>query len=86
MFKLSEEHLQKAKEFAVDSRKKKSCNKCYDRGYIGITPENTLVLCTKCVDEAKAIDLWKEYVSGIPELKEYYSELFQEDEEAEEPQ
>ena len=86
MFKLEEKHLQKAKEFAVNSRKKKSCDKCYDRGYIGITPENTLVLCTKCVDSDKAITFWKEYVEDIPELREYYSDLFTDDEESDEPQ
>lgn len=84
MFKLDEEHLQKAKEFAVRSRKRKSCNKCYDRGYIGITPENTLVLCTKCVDSEKALSLWKDYVKDIPALKDYYSELFEAETETEE--
>ncbi len=82
MFKLEEKHLQKAKEFAINSRIKKNCNKCYDRGYIGVTPENTLVLCTKCVDSEKALNYWKDYVKDIPELKEYYSDLFKEDEEA----
>jgi hypothetical protein len=83
MYKLAEEHLQKAKEFAVNSRKKKNCDKCYDRGYIGITPENTLVLCTKCVDSEKTLASWKEYVKDFPELREYYSDLFEEAEEKE---
>ena len=59
MFKLDEQHLDKAKEFAVHNRKKKSCNNCYDRGYIGTTPENTLVLCPKCVDVDKVMEAWK---------------------------
>ena len=83
MFILDEEHLHKAKEFAVLSRKKKNCDKCYDRGYIGITPENTLVLCSKCVDTDKALNYWKEYVKAIPSLKEEYSELFAENESTE---
>ena len=83
MFKLDEKHLEKAKEFAVSNRKKKSCDKCYDRGYIGVTPENTLALCHKCVDMDKALEDWKKYVSEIPELKEQYAELFEEDSEEE---
>lgn len=81
MFKLAEKHLEKAKEIAVRNRKKKSCGKCYDRGYIGITPENTLALCHKCVDMEKALAEWKIYVSDIPELKEQYKELFEEEKE-----
>lgn len=80
MFKLEEKHLQKAKEIAQICRKKKKCNLCYDRAYIGLTPENTLVLCNKCVDSEKAIALWKEYVKDIPELKDFYADLFVEDE------
>ena len=81
MFKLDEKHLNKAKEFAVHNRKKKSCNNCYDRGYIGTTLENTLVLCPKCVDVDKVMEAWKNYVKDIPELKEQYSELFEDEEE-----
>jgi len=80
MYKLEEKHLEKAKEFAVSSRKKKRCDHCYDRGYIGVTPENTLVLCNKCVDMDMAVSKWKEYVKDIPQLKEYYADLFTEDE------
>ncbi|HPR17768.1 MAG TPA: hypothetical protein PLD62_05945 [Candidatus Cloacimonadota bacterium] len=83
MFKLEEKHLEKAKEIAARNRKKKSCGKCYDRGYIGVTPENTLVLCHKCVDMEKAMADWKSYVAEIPELKEQYHELFEEDEKPE---
>jgi len=79
MFKLEEKHLQKAKEIALNSRKKNRCNLCYDRAYIGLTPENTLVLCNKCVDIDKAVSLWKEYVKDIPELKKFYADLFAED-------
>ena len=78
MFKLEEKHLEKAKEFAIHNRKKKKCNACYDRGYIGTTPENTLVLCSKCVDMEKAMEEWKNYIKEIPELKEHYREFFEE--------
>ncbi len=83
MYKLEEKHLEKAKEIAVANRIKKNCKNCYDRGYIGVTPENTLVLCHKCVDLEKSYEEWKEYVSLDPELKEHYKELFEEDPEEE---
>lgn len=76
---LAEEHLEKAKEIVLKNRKKKSCNKCYDRGYLGVTQENTLVICTKCVDIDKSMDEWKEYVSQDPQLKEDFKELFEEE-------
>jgi hypothetical protein len=78
MFKLDEKHLDKAKEIALACRTRKSCNVCYERGYTGITLENTLVLCPKCVDEPKAMTMWKEYVESVPELMEHFSELFEE--------
>ena len=84
MFRLEEKHLEKAKEFAVANRKKKNCNSCYDRGYIGTTPENTLVLCTKCVNIEKALEAWKDYIEDFPELMEHYQELFEEDNKQEE--
>ncbi|MDO9576785.1 MAG: hypothetical protein Q7J16_02780 [Candidatus Cloacimonadales bacterium] len=79
MFKLEEKHLEKAKEFAARNRKKKNCGHCYDRGYIGVTLENTLALCHKCVDMEKALEDWKNYVAEIPELREQYKELFEEE-------
>ena len=81
MFRLAETHLEKAKEIAQKNRKKKSCNKCYDRGYSGVTEENLLVLCQKCVDIDKAMEDWKEYVAQFPDLKEHFKELFEEDNE-----
>ena len=78
MFKLADNHLAKAKEIAVNNRKKKSCSKCYDRGYIGIDQNNLLALCNKCVDVEKATQDWKEYVADIPELREYFKEYFEE--------
>lgn len=79
MFKLAEEHLEKAKEIAVNNRKKRSCSKCYDRGYIGVDQNNLLALCHKCVDVEKATQEWKDYVAEIPELKEHFKELFEEE-------
>ena len=79
MFKLDDKHLEKAKEIAAHNRKKKTCNTCYDRGYIGITPENTIMLCHKCVDIKKAANAWKEYVKSVPELHEYYAEFLNEE-------
>ena len=79
MFRLDDKHLEKAKEFAAHNRNKKSCNTCYDRGYIGVTPENTIMLCHKCVDMEKARNAWKDYVKGIPELHDYYAEFLNEE-------
>lgn len=81
MFKLADEHLQAAIKMIERNRTKKRCNYCYDRGYVGYTPENQVISCHKCVDEEKAMIEWKEYVATIPELKEYYSDLFEEAEE-----
>ncbi|MCF7920386.1 MAG: hypothetical protein K9N06_10800 [Candidatus Cloacimonetes bacterium] len=79
MFRLEEKHLEAVKEIAVRNRKKRSCGKCYDRGYIGINEENLLILCPKCVDMEKAQEEWKEYVSEHEDLKERFADLFEED-------
>ncbi|MCK4957141.1 MAG: hypothetical protein KAS49_05855 [Candidatus Cloacimonetes bacterium] len=81
MYKLEDEHLEKAKEMAKNNRTKKNCDNCYDRGYIGINEQNMLIPCHKCVDLEKVMDEWKSYVSEIPKLKEEFKELFEEDEE-----
>jgi hypothetical protein len=78
MFKLTEEQLGKAKEIALSNRRKKNCGDCYDRGYIGVTEENLLILCPKCVDLDKSMVDWKEYVAEVPELKEQFQDLFEE--------
>jgi hypothetical protein len=77
MFTLDEHHLDEAKKIALNHRKKKSCNHCYDRGWIGVTDGNLLVLCTKCVDMETSMDAWKDYVSNNEDLKEHFSELFE---------
>ena len=78
MFKLEEKHLEAAQEIARKHRRKKSCENCYDRGWIGITDQNLLVLCTRCVDMEAAMEDWKAYVSEHEDLKEHFSELFEE--------
>ena len=78
MFIMEEKHLDVAKAIAAKNRKKKSCDHCYDRGWIGVSEQNLLVLCPKCVDTEKAIEDWKEYVSENEDLKEHFSELFEE--------
>ena len=85
MFKLDEQHLEAARQIAEKHRKKKKCNECYDRGWIGTTEQNLLVLCTHCVEMDAAIEEWKEYVSGHEDLKEHFSELFEEKPLDEEP-
>ena len=77
---LEEKHLERAKEIAAANRIKRTCNKCYDRGFIGTTPDNLLVVCTKCVDVEKAMNEWKEYIIENPELKEMFPEYFEEEE------
>lgn len=80
MFKLDDIHLEAAQQIARKNRRKKSCDNCYDRGWIGVSEQNLLVLCTKCVDMDAAMEEWKEYVAGKEELKEHFSELFDEKE------
>ncbi len=78
MFTLEEQHLEEAKKIALKHRKKKSCDHCYDRGWIGVNDQNLLILCTRCVDMEPAMEDWKTYVSGHEDLKEHFSELFEE--------
>lgn len=77
MFMLDEKHLDAAKAIAVKHRKKKSCDNCYERGWIGVTEQNLLVLCGRCVDMEAAVEEWKTYVSEHDELKEHFAELFE---------
>jgi len=76
MFTLDEKHLEAAKKIALKHRKKKSCDHCYDRGWIGVNDQNLLILCTKCVEMDAAMEDWKAYVSGHKDLKEHFAELF----------
>jgi len=79
VFHLDEKHLEAAKEIAARNRKKRSCNKCYDRGYIGVNEENLLIICPKCVDGEKAQSEWKSYVSEQEDLQEHFAYLFEEE-------
>lgn len=78
MFKLDEKHLDVAKQIAKEHRRKKSCDNCYDRGWIGVSEQNLLVLCTRCVEMDAAMEAWKAYVNEHEDLKEHFSELFEE--------
>jgi hypothetical protein len=80
MFKLEDHHLEAAQKIAQNHRRKKSCDNCFDRGWIGVTEQNMLVLCTRCVDMEAALEDWKAYVSEHEDLKEHFSELFEEKE------
>ena len=80
MFELAEVHQQKAIKILQNNRKKRRCDVCYDRGFVGYTPEKQVIPCHRCVDNDKAIEEWKAYVHDVPELKDYYQELFEEDE------
>ena len=78
MFKLDDKHLEAAQAIAEKHRTKKRCDNCYDRGWIGINDQNMLVLCTRCIDMDAAMEEWKAYVIQHEELKEHFSELFEE--------
>ncbi len=84
MFKLDDTHLEAAQAIALRNRIKKSCDSCYDRGWIGVSEQNLLVLCTRCVDMEKAIAEWKAYVTEHEDLKDHFAELFEEKEVEEE--
>jgi len=82
---LDEKHKKVAIEIVQRNRKKKSCGKCYDRGYEGFSSaDNTIIPCSKCVDTEKAYEEWKAYVETDEQLKEDFKELFEEEEKTEE--
>jgi len=83
---LEEIHQKAAIDIVQRHRKKKNCNKCYDRGYVGFTAEKTIVPCEKCVDLEAAMAEWKEYVAKDDKLKEEYKELFEDEQTAAEPE
>ena len=80
---LEEKHQLIAKEIVQKNRKKKSCNKCYDRGFVGFTNDKTIIPCEKCVDIDAAMEEWKNYVANDEELKEQFNDLFEEENVAE---
>jgi superfamily II DNA helicase RecQ len=78
--KLSEEHLEKAKEIISRHRTKKNCKRCYDRGYQGVNQLNMAITCYKCVDEEKVTEEWQAYVRDTPALAQAYGDYFEADE------
>ncbi len=76
---LDEKHRDAAIEIAKNNRTKKSCNKCYDRGYVGFTPDKFIVPCPKCLDMDKAMEEWKAYVAQDEVLREELKDLFEEE-------
>ncbi len=78
--RLPDIHLGKAKEMVLRHRKKKKCNKCFDRGYTGITEDNMIIPCNHCVDNDTVFKEWKEYVKGSEELTELYGDSLEDDE------
>jgi hypothetical protein len=81
--KLPDAHLAEAKKMVLRHRKRKSCNKCYDRGYTGITEDNMIIPCTYCIDNEKVFKEWKEYVDAREDLKELYGDSLEEGNKAE---
>jgi len=81
---LPEEHQNAAKQMVLRHRKKKKCNKCYDRGFLGITEDNMILPCTHCVDQTAVFDEWKAYVKARPDLLEMFGDKIEEEEEKKE--
>lgn len=84
-FRLADEHLERAKAIAAGHCRRSGCRACHGRGWTGVAQDNTIVLCHKCVDPEAAFGDWKDYVAGIPDLREHYKELFEVPAEATEP-
>ena len=78
--KLTEEHLERAKEIISRHRTKKNCKRCYNRGYQGVNQLNMAIACYKCVDEDKVTEEWQAYVRDTPELAKAYGDYFESDE------
>ena len=79
--RLPDEHLAAAKAMLPKHRKKKNCNKCFDRGYVGVTEDNMLLPCPHCVDQKSVFDEWKAYVKARPELLEAFGGDLEDEEE-----
>jgi hypothetical protein len=81
--RLSDEHQAEARAMVRRHRKKKKCNKCFDRGYTGLTEDNMIIPCTHCVDQSTVFDEWKAYVKARPELDAVFGKAIEEEEKAE---
>lgn len=82
--KLPDEHQKAAREMVLRHRKKKKCNKCYDRGYLGVTEDNMILPCSHCVDQKSVFDEWKVYVKARPDLLEAFGDQLEDEEEGKE--
>lgn len=82
--RLPDADLAEVKKMVLKHRKKKSCNYCYDRGWVGVSEENTVIPCQRCVDQDKAFAEWKAYVKARPALYEQFKETLEEEKEAKE--
>jgi hypothetical protein len=80
--RLSEPHLDEAKRMVLRHRRKNKCNKCFDRGYTGVTDDNMLVPCTHCIHNDALMDEWRAYVKKHPELVELYGDSLDDKENA----
>ena len=58
-------------------------DRCYDRGFTGITEDNMIIPCNHCIDNEGVFKEWKEYVNARADLKELYGDSL-EDEKPEE--
>ena len=76
---LREEHQKVVIEILQKNRTKKSCNKCYDRGYTGFRSDKSIIPCENCVDITKCKTEWSEYLTNNKDtdLKENFSNFFE---------
>ena len=75
--RLPDKYLENAREMVVKHRAKKSCKRCYDRGYLGVDQDNLLVPCAKCVDNDALLAEWRQFVRDTPELSQLYGDYFE---------
>lgn len=64
-YRLDDIHLEEAKRIAEANTVKANCKLCYGRGWIGINPQNELLTCPKCVDNAKINFVWYCYLEQV---------------------
>ena len=79
-YRLPAPHLAYAKQMVLKHKKKTKCNYCYDRGFIGYSEENLLIICHRCVDQDAVLADWKKYVQSVPELWAEFKEDIEKEE------
>ena len=72
-----DKYLENAREMVAKHRAKKSCKRCYDRGYLGVDQDNLLVPCPKCVAGDALLAEWRQFVRDTPELSQLYGDYFE---------